>query len=80
MISQVEDTEHMRFFLTGGGITCVKGAKEYLASRLSANIEIVTPNLAEFNKPNQSSSIALLSYSLKNFQKKHVGMLAKLKK
>lgn len=79
-IQEVSDDEYMPIYLTGAGISCIKGAKEYISSVLSQNIELLTPNLVEFNKPSDSSLISLLDFSLKKLEKKHGGMLAKLKK
>ena len=52
--------------LTGGGISYIRGAKEYLAGRLGAIIQTVTPNLPIYNKPINSSSFSLMDIALKN--------------
>jgi cell division ATPase FtsA len=51
--------------LTGGGISYIRGAKEYLSKRLGAIIQIVTPNVPLYNKPINSSTCSLLDIALK---------------
>jgi len=52
--------------LTGGGISYIRGAKEYLASRLGAIVQTVAPNVPLFNKPINSSSFSLMDVALRN--------------
>lgn len=52
--------------LTGGGISEMRGAKEYLASRLGVVIRTVAPNVPMFDKPINSSSFSLIDFALKN--------------
>lgn len=52
-----EDTS---FYLTGGGLSYIKGAKDILSSAVNAEVQIVVPNIAQLDKPNYTSSLALL--------------------
>ena len=52
--------------LTGGGISYIRGAKEYLAGRLGAVIRTVAPRIPMFDKPVNSSAFSLLDVALKN--------------
>lgn len=52
--------------LTGGGISYIRGAKEYLSSRLGAEIKVVAPRIPLYDKPINSSSFSLMDYALDN--------------
>ncbi|MDD2227381.1 MAG: cell division FtsA domain-containing protein [Clostridia bacterium] len=65
-------------FLTGGGISYIKGAREYLSGRLGVNLELAEPAQVPFDRPIFSSEISVLDYALKQFEKKHKGILAKI--
>ncbi len=47
-------------YLTGEGISSLRGTKKYLSELLGKNIEIVTSKLAGFDKPECSSKVSLL--------------------
>jgi len=47
-------------YLTGDGIASIRGAKKYIADSIGKNIEIVTPKIPGFVKPEDSSKISLL--------------------
>jgi len=51
---------YLPVYLTGDGIASMRGAKKYLNEQLGKNIEIITPKLPGFVKPDYSSKIALL--------------------
>lgn len=51
---------YMEIYLTGEGIANVRGAKKYLSERLGKNLEIITPKLPGFVKPEDSSKASLL--------------------
>ena len=51
-------------YLTGGGLSFMKGAKDLLARLLSKNVEIVQMPYSRLNKTNYSSSMAILNYAL----------------
>ena len=51
-------------YLTGGGLSFMKGAKDLLAKLLSKNVEIVSMPYSRLNKTNYSSSMAVLNYAL----------------
>lgn len=52
--------DYMPIYLTGGGITGIDGAKDYLSENLHHTIGILTPRESEFSQPYYSSSLALL--------------------
>lgn len=51
-------------YLTGGGLSFMKGAKDVLAKQLNKNVEIVSMPYSQYNKTNYSSSMAVLNYAL----------------
>ena len=51
-------------YLTGGGLSFMKGAKDLLAKILGKNVEVVSLPYSQLNKTNYSSSMAVLNYAL----------------
>ncbi len=51
---------YMPVYLTGEGIASMRGAKKYLSEQLGKNIEIITPKIPGFVKPDDSSKASLL--------------------
>ncbi len=52
-------------YFTGGGICMVRGAVEYISSRLGVLPKTISPNLPHYNKPNYSAKLSLLYTALK---------------
>ncbi len=52
-------------YLTGGGISFIRGAKEHLSSRLGVDVEVIAPKIPEKSKPTDSSEVSLVEYMLK---------------
>lgn len=53
-------------YLTGGGLTYIKGAKDLVSKILDKNIEIVSLPYSQFDKQHFSSAMAVLNYALEN--------------
>lgn len=51
---------YMPIYLTGEGIAPMRGAKRYLSERINRNIEILTPKLPGYVKPDESTKAALI--------------------
>ncbi len=51
---------YMEIYLTGEGIANIRGAKKYLSELLGKNIEIITPKLPGFVKPEDASKASVL--------------------
>ena len=51
-------------YLTGGGLSFMKGAKDEIAKVIGKNVLIAQMPYSSLNKPNNSSSMAVLSYAL----------------
>lgn len=58
--SGIDTPPYATVYLTGGGVTQVRGAKEYMSAKLAKTIEIVSPDVPRFNKPQYSSTVCLL--------------------
>lgn len=54
-----------KLYLTGEGVTGIRGAAEHISRRLDRETEIVSPRLPCYDKPAMSSRISLLKYALK---------------
>lgn len=52
--------------LTGGGISYMRGAKEYLGSRLGVPVQMIAPDLPVYDKPINSSLFSMLNMALNN--------------
>jgi cell division protein FtsA len=67
------------YHLTGGGLSYVKGARDYLSKQLKKPVELIAPSLPQFNRPHLSSAIGLLNMVLEGApQKIKKGFFAKL--
>lgn len=55
--------------LTGGGVSYMRGAKEYLSSRLEMPIQIIAPQIPYMNKPDESASLSILNEALERNKK-----------
>ncbi|HBF86528.1 MAG TPA: hypothetical protein DDW54_02490 [Clostridiales bacterium] len=60
----------IKLYLTGGGITYIRGAKDYFASKLGVHVEILSPNVSGYNKAGDCSVISLLDYALNDNNEK----------
>ncbi len=56
--------------LTGGGITEIRGVREYLSMRLGREVDILAPDQPYYGKAAQSSYLSLLDMALERKRKK----------
>lgn len=61
----VKFPDYLTLYLTGGGVSYMRGCKEYISKRLNRVTEVIAPNLPNLNKPTQSSELGLLNMALK---------------
>lgn len=59
-LADIKCPAYVPVFLTGGGVSFMRGAKEFLADKIGKSVEIIAPTAPGFNKPNCSSLISLL--------------------
>ena len=64
------DLYKMSFYLTGGGICFIKGAKDYLSKAFGVNVEILSPPHLQYTKPSHSTKLGLINFALLQ-EKKH---------
>ena len=67
---QYDFPEDIVIYLTGNGISHIRGAKEYLTEKLGVEVRLVLPPVPQLNKPQFSSSIGVLNYAVKKEVKK----------
>ena len=60
----------MPFYLTGGGICFIKGARDYLSKTFGVNVEIISPPSLQFTKPNYSVELGLLNMGISQENKR----------
>ena len=57
--------DYLPVYLTGGGLSYLKGGKDYLSKVMGRNIEIIAPPVPQLNRPHYSSTLGLLDLALK---------------
>lgn len=70
--------DYAAVYLTGGGLTEIRGAKEYLSASLNRPIEVLTSGLPRFDKPALASTMALFETASKLSQQRKYGFIKKL--
>jgi cell division protein FtsA len=60
--------EYIPIYLTGGGLSYLKGAKDYLSKAMGKNIEIISPPVPQLNRPHYSSLLGVLDIALTDEQ------------
>lgn len=61
----IENSQFVPVYLTGGGLSYIKGSRDYLAKSIGRNVQLIVPSMPELAKPHLSSVVALLSSALK---------------
>ena len=56
--------DYVHLMITGGGISLLRGAKEYIASRLGMPVEIISPKVPLLDSPLESSALSLMDLAL----------------
>lgn len=56
--------EYVPLFVTGGGITYIRGAKAHLSARLGGVVDVIAPKVPLMDKPIKSSELSLLDIAL----------------
>lgn len=60
--------DYLPVYLTGGGLSYLKGGKDYLGKVMGRNVEIIAPKVPQLNRPHYSSTLGLLDLALKQEQ------------
>ena len=70
--------DYIPYHLTGGGLSYLKGARDYLSKRLNKPVEIVSPSFPPFSRPHMSSGIGLMDMLLDQQPQEKKGFFARL--
>ncbi len=70
--------DYIPYHLTGGGLSYIKGARDYFSKVINKPVEVISPHLPQFNRPHFSSSIGLMDMVLNNAPEVKKGFFAKL--
>lgn len=63
---RVSYPDYIPIYLTGGGLSYLKGAKDFLSKAIGKNLEVIAPPVPELNSPHYSSLLGLLDLALTN--------------
>lgn len=67
-------------YITGGGISYIRGIREYLSSKLGVPVDILKPKIPSYSKPEDASELSVLDYTLaKKEEKKGLWRFFRLK-
>ena len=69
---------HIPYHLTGGGISYIHGAKNYLSELLARPVELAVPKLPQLNRPELSAFLGLLDMVLANNEEEPVGFFKRI--
>ena len=77
--TKYEIGQYMPIYLTVGGLSYLKGAKDYLSKAIAKNIEIIAPSVPQLNRPHFSSVLGLLDFALQDTAQTKCNFKEKLK-
>lgn len=61
---EYEFPDYIPVYLTGGGLSYIKGARDYLSKRLGRKVEIIAPPIPGLNRPHFSTALGVLDLAL----------------
>ncbi len=67
-----KELDYKPLYITGEGITEIRGALEHVSKRISRVVEAITPELPYYNKPTMSSRIALIDMAYEDRSKEGI--------
>ena len=56
--------DYVQLFITGGGVSYIRGAKEHVSNRLGMPVDIIAPKVPLMDKPIESTVLSLLDLAL----------------
>lgn len=74
------DFRSMPIYLTGGGISYIRGVNEILSEAFEKNVETLAPSVPQLDKPHLSSSLGLINEVLSVQEKKKFSLVDFFKK
>ncbi len=57
-------------YITGGGLSYVRGIREYVSSKLGVPVDILKPKIPSFGKPEDAAELSVLDYALAKKEEK----------
>ena len=74
-----EHPEYIDVYLTGGGISYIRGAKDQLSKSIGRNVKLLIPKDSQMSKAYLSSTLGLLDMALEKLEDESTSFLQKLK-
>ena len=65
---------YLTLYITGGGISYINGAKDFISELIGRNVEIIAPNVPAYNKPHFSALIGLIGEAHESLAKTKKGI------
>lgn len=65
---EYEIPDYIPLYLTGGGLSYMRGARDYFSKKIGRRVEIISPSLPNLNRPHFSSTFGLLDMALNENQ------------
>lgn len=78
-LQKMKGNNYVPIYLTGGGVSLLKGGKDYISKGIGENIEILSGNVPQLNRPNYSSILGLLDLALKEKKNEKTSVWQKIK-
>lgn len=76
---KMRGNNYIPVYITGGGVCFLKGGKDFISKGIGENVEVLTSNVPQLNRPNYSSILGLLDMALKEKKSNKTGILKKIK-
>ena len=73
-----DTSPYATIFLTGGGLSEIRFAREYVSKCFGRSVEIVQPAVPNFDKPYYSTAVGLLKQGMANEKKETFGFFKRL--
>lgn len=61
---EYEFPDYIPVYLTGGGLSYIKGARDYLSKRIGRKVEVIAPKVPGLNRPHFSTALGILDVAL----------------
>lgn len=61
---EYEFPDYIPVHLTGGGLSYIKGARDYLSKRIGRKVEVIAPKVPGLNRPHFSTALGVLDLAL----------------
>ena len=58
-------------YITGGGLSYIRGIREYFSTKLGVPVEILKPEIPSYSKPEEASELSELNYALDEQEKEN---------